>query len=69
MWQALTEAVGTQARDGLWSHPDLVPTGEDIDDPAALIARLTGGAPEPDDVDRAIEELLGDNGPQRPTEA
>lgn len=68
MWQAVTDAVGPAARDALWSHPDLVPTGDDIDDPAALIARLTAGEPEPDDVDRAIEDLLGDTGTDRPVE-
>ncbi len=68
MWQAVTDAVGGQARDALWSHPDLVPTSEDIDDPAALVARLSTGAPEPDDIDRAIEDLLGDDTGERPTE-
>lgn len=58
MWRAVTEAVGTERRDALWSHPDLVPTAADIDDPAALIARLTGPAPEPDDLDREIRDLL-----------
>ncbi|MFZ2964923.1 MAG: zinc-dependent metalloprotease, partial [Rhodoglobus sp.] len=57
MWQAVTDAVGDEARDALWSHPDLVPTSEDIDDPAALVVRLSTGAPEPDDIDRAIEDL------------
>jgi putative hydrolase len=68
MWQAVTDAVGNDARDELWSHPDLVPTGEDIDDPAALVARITGGAPEPDDVDQAIEDLLNDDTTDRPHE-
>ena len=68
MWQAVTDAVGTAERDALWSHPDLVPTADDIDDPAALIARLRAGAPEPDDVDRAIEDLLADTGGDRPAE-
>jgi len=68
MWQAVTGAVGTAKRDALWSHPDLVPTAADIDDPAALVARLLAGAPEPDDVDRAIEDLLADDGGDRPTE-
>ena len=40
---ALTDAVGAETRDALWSHPDLVPTSADIDDPQALIARLTAG--------------------------
>ncbi len=69
MWRAVTDAVGAEQRDALWSHPDLVPVASDIDDPAALVARLTGPAPEPDDIDRALEDLLGDDGPDRPKEA
>ncbi|MCS5734181.1 zinc-dependent metalloprotease [Herbiconiux daphne] len=58
MWQAVTDAVGQEQRDALWSHPDVVPTSDDLDDPAALIARLTAGAPEPDEMDQALEDLL-----------
>ncbi|AWB88711.1 zinc-dependent metalloprotease [Salinibacterium hongtaonis] len=68
MWQQVTDAVGADERDALWSHPDLVPTSADIDSPAELIARLTGPEPELDDIDRAIEELLGDDNGERPTE-
>ena len=69
MWQQVTDAVGAEARDRLWSHPDLLPTAEDLDDPAALVARLTAeesGEPrELDEVDQALEELLrgGDGTP------
>lgn len=68
MWQAVTDAVGNDKRDELWSHPDLVPEASDIDDPAALIARITADAPEPDDVDQAIEDLLNDDTTERPQE-
>ena len=68
MWQQVTDAVGADKRDALWSHPDLVPTGEDVTDPSALIARLVAGAPQPDDIDQAIEDLLNDDTSQRPTE-
>ena len=68
MWQRLTDAVGDEKRDELWSHPDLVPTGADIDDPTALIARITAGTPEPDDIDQAIEDLLNDDSSERPRE-
>jgi putative hydrolase len=68
MWQRLTEEIGAERRDDLWSHPDLVPTSEDIDDPSALITRLNGGAPESDEVDRAIEDLLNDITDDRPHE-
>ncbi|TFD04214.1 zinc-dependent metalloprotease [Cryobacterium sp. TMT1-66-1] len=72
MWQAVTDAVGNEARDALWSHPDLLPTEQDIDDPQKLIARLTSAARgEPDvldDVDQALEDLLRDDGAERPHE-
>ncbi len=68
MWQAVTDAVGDEKRDELWSHPDLVPSGEDIDDPAAFVARITATEPEPDDVDQAIEDLLNDDTTERPHE-
>jgi putative hydrolase len=71
MWQRVTDAVGTGVRDQLWSHPDLLPTSSDLDDPSSLIARLeaeASGAPrELDEVDQALEDLLrGDT--ERPSE-
>jgi putative hydrolase len=68
MWRAVTDAVGADGRDALWAHPDIVPGDTDIDDPAALVARLTAGEPEPDDVDLALQELLDDDSGDRPTE-
>lgn len=68
MWQAVSDAVGAEGRDALWAHPDLIPTDADIDDPAALVSRLTGGTPEPDAIDKAIEDLLGDTTGDRPHE-
>ncbi|WP_027479066.1 zinc-dependent metalloprotease [Gryllotalpicola ginsengisoli] len=71
MWQAVSDAVGPAARDELWSHPDIQPTGEDIDDPQRLIARLKGDAPadpEMDAIDQAIEDLLADDTTDRPHE-
>lgn len=69
LWQAVSDAVGGEQRDALWAHPDIVPTSDDIDDPAALVARLTSGEPELDDVDRAIADLLSDDRDDRPHEA
>lgn len=68
MWQQITDAVGAEKRDELWSHPDVIPQSSDIDDPTALIARIQAGAPEPDDVDQAIEDLLNDDSSERPRE-
>jgi putative hydrolase len=68
MWQQVTDAVGADTRDDLWSHPDLVPTADDITDPSALVARLQAGTPAPDDVDKALEDLLNDDTSERPRE-
>lgn len=69
MWQAVSDAVGPEARDALWAHPDIVPTDRDIDDPTLLIARARGEEPELDDVDRALQDLLDDESGDRPHEA
>ena len=62
MWRAVTDAVGIEARDALWDYPDLMPDASDIDDPAALVARLQararGEEPAPDEMDEALERLL-----------
>ncbi|MBS1673197.1 MAG: zinc-dependent metalloprotease [Actinobacteria bacterium] len=62
MWQAVTDAVGIEARDALWDYPDMMPDAGDIDDPAALVARLQararGEQPAPDEMDEALERLL-----------
>ena len=68
MWRTITDAVGAEKRDALWSQADLIPTSDDIDNPAALIARITSGSTEPDDIDQAIEDLLNDESDDRPHE-
>ncbi|MET1043121.1 MAG: zinc-dependent metalloprotease [Microbacteriaceae bacterium] len=68
MWQTVTDATDSDTRDDLWAHPDILPTAEDIDDPAALVARVTSSEPVRDDIDKAIEDLLNDSGEDRPRE-
>lgn len=64
MWRAVTDAVGVAARDALWDYPDLMPTSEDIDEPAGLIARLEararGDEPVRDEFDDALAALLAE---------
>jgi hypothetical protein len=66
MWRAVTDAVGTSARDSLWDYPDLMPGAADIDDPAALVARLEararGEEPVRDEMDDALARLLAGEG-------
>ena len=58
LWQRLTEAVGSDARDGVWQHPDLLPDSSDLDEPAAFIDRMVGG--DTSGMDSAIEEAISD---------
>ncbi|WP_158886414.1 zinc-dependent metalloprotease [Amycolatopsis anabasis] len=46
LWKLVGEQHGTEKRDGLWSHPDLMPNTEDLDDPMEFAERLgaEGGA-------------------------
>ncbi|MFC4587517.1 zinc-dependent metalloprotease [Sphaerisporangium corydalis] len=37
LWQALAAARGVDGRDAVWSHPDLMPTAADLDDPEAFV--------------------------------
>ena len=39
LWRALAESRGVEARDALWSHPDLLPSSSDLDDPQAFVDR------------------------------
>jgi putative hydrolase len=39
LWRALAQARGTDARDAVWAHPDLLPRAEDLDDPSGFARR------------------------------
>ncbi|WP_156164969.1 zinc-dependent metalloprotease [Demequina silvatica] len=58
MWAALHSRLGAEGRDGVWSHPDLLPTSEELAAWQAWVgAYVTRG--EGDEVDRELERLLG----------
>jgi Zincin-like metallopeptidase len=61
LWGALRSSKGAAARDRVWSHPDLMPTSADLDDPLGFSA--DEGADEAAAVtdaefDAALAELL-----------
>lgn len=71
VWAAVRSAKGVDERDAVWSHPDLVPTGADLDDPLGFAAHghvAEQAAAELDDLDaalaRLIEEERGGEGPR-----
>jgi putative hydrolase len=39
LWASLTDARGHEGRDGLWGHPDMLPTAADLDDPDGFVHR------------------------------
>ncbi|WP_156159202.1 zinc-dependent metalloprotease [Demequina gelatinilytica] len=58
MWAALHARLGAEGRDEVWSHPDLLPTSEDLGAWQAWVeAYVTRGTG--DDMDRELERLLG----------
>ena len=69
LWQALREQRGIEGRDAIWAHPDLLPSSEDLDDPAgfvstpgdsmdplAEIAKLAGEAPEEGSAHKRVKD-------------
>jgi putative hydrolase len=40
LWRLVGDQHGVEVRDGVWAHPDLVPTAADLDDPLEFAERL-----------------------------
>lgn len=55
MWEEI-EQLGLEVRDQLWSHPDQLPSKEEIQDPNLLLQRLSKPG---DDFDGELRKLLG----------
>ena len=59
LWGSLRTRQGTEARDGVWMHPDLLPTAADLDDPLGF--REDAAAPEEmsdEDFEAGLRHLL-----------
>ncbi len=57
LWAALENAGGMDFRDAPWAHPDIAPTGADLDDPLGFVEQRRGSGSS-DDVDAALDALL-----------
>ncbi|MBD5786929.1 zinc-dependent metalloprotease [Cellulosimicrobium terreum] len=65
LWTHIARTSGQTARDAVWDHPDLLPDGADLDDPAGYESRRDAERAEEADVDRALEEIFRSaEGPQ-----
>ena len=58
LWSVIEQSRGIAARDGVWAHPDLMPTAEDLDDPVGYTERRLAAEQQSADVDAAIAALL-----------
>jgi putative hydrolase len=71
LWRGLRDRRGIDGRDAVWSHPDLLPTADDLDDPAAYVDRaeldLAGledaGSATPEEGSAAPEDRPPENRP------
>jgi putative hydrolase len=61
LWWSVADKQGVSGRDAVWSHPDLLPTAEDLDDPLGYGERMASASDfaAPDD----LRELVGDEPP------
>lgn len=67
LWGSLRTRQGTEARDGVWMHPDLLPTAADLDDPLGFREEATAPPQLSDeDFEAELKKLLG--GSDRPDE-
>lgn len=58
VFDLVEQAQGRDAREALWSHPDLVPTAEELDSPEGFLAGRAAAADEDAEIDAALTELL-----------
>jgi putative hydrolase len=67
LWRLVGDQHGLEARDGIWAHPDLVPTTEDLDEPMDFAERV-GQKPAIEDDPIAALEREQSKGDQPPPE-
>jgi putative hydrolase len=64
LWRKLTDQQGIEDRDALWGHPDLLPTADDLDDPARFVDRTASQAADLDDPIAALERTAAADAPR-----
>ncbi|NEC56160.1 zinc-dependent metalloprotease [Amycolatopsis rubida] len=55
LWKLVGDRHGLEKRDGLWSHPDLMPTADDLDEPLDFADRMSEPAALAADLDPIAE--------------
>ena len=60
LWGSLRTRQGVEARDGVWMHPDLLPTAADLDDPLGFREGADAAAEMSDEeFEAGLRDLLG----------
>ncbi|MCZ2823882.1 MULTISPECIES: zinc-dependent metalloprotease [unclassified Modestobacter] len=59
VWGAMAQQHGPAERDRLWSHPDLLPTSDDLDEPLDFVSRQGAGDPFAELTDGLREQSEG----------
>ncbi|GAB3564849.1 zinc-dependent metalloprotease [Spelaeicoccus albus] len=60
LWATIARERGAEARDAVWSHPDLLPDASDLDDPLGYYERREKHQADSDAMDAALRELIDD---------
>lgn len=68
LWRLVGDQHGLEVRDGIWAHPDLVPTAEDLDDPMDFAERVGQKPAIEDDPIAALEREQQSKSDQAPPE-
>ncbi|WP_245708632.1 zinc-dependent metalloprotease [Ruania alba] len=64
LWGLVAREQGTEARDRLWSHPDVFPTDTDLDAPSEFLTKRAAEAIADSEIDAALAAMLdGETGP------
>ncbi|MDR2380154.1 MAG: zinc-dependent metalloprotease [Bifidobacteriaceae bacterium] len=61
LWETVTAELGPLERDQLWSHPDLLPTSQDLDTPEAFLLNRAERAQADAAIDAEIAAFFNDN--------
>lgn len=69
LWGSLRSRHGTDARDSVWLHPDLLPTAADLDDPLGFREEVADPlTPNDEDFDAELAKLLDAGSGGTPTD-
>lgn len=62
----LEQSEGAEARDQIFSHPDLLPTAKDLDDPLGYRERRQEAWSSETEIDEALEKILSEGSAEKP---